>query len=467
MTEKRGTGTDYGQEKLKQRSEESSELNETIQAKKKVGFKKIAVIALVSAVGVGSLYPVFFGGNGTPKERTDEVVAIDSKGTLIENGDSAKATADKQADDQAVAAQLAAEKSAAEKEAIKKAEAEKLAAEKKAKEEKERLDKADQERRDSEARAAAIAESEKAGKDHSETGNAIVAGGLSGAASGKSSDAVSGAVPAADDNASVPAVGNPNAESEAKLIELAAPASPSADTPPATQVVSTTTSKLPASDEKGIAAAVVNDPTVKATDEAKAQARDIVANSDQPKPFDASKFGLDEQPANAANEAGEPHNRIPQGYAPQQQQVSQLERLQRMQQLERNRKPNPGSVDVLKNYTGQSQEVEYGVQQQHTIFLYDDTFAAKVYLLPLEKGVKINAYLTDSQGWTVSQLPGNILRISRSANRSKWTDATDLFLIAGKRTYTLILQAVDQPVLRTDTLRFVEPKTASVKTAKK
>lgn len=85
-----------------------------------------------------------------------------------------------------------------------------------------------------------------------------------------------------------------------------------------------------------------------------------------------------------------------------------------------------------------------------------------MYLLPIGKNEKINAYLSDARGWEVNQLPGDILRIKRSPRESEWSDATDLFLVVGKRTYTIILQAVDQPQMRTDSLRYVDSSDLSI-----
>ena len=115
------------------------------------------------------------------------------------------------------------------------------------------------------------------------------------------------------------------------------------------------------------------------------------------------------------------------------------------------------SNNQLKNYVGEAKEAEYQMQDQNTVYLYSN-FAAKIYLLPLDKNDAVNAYLSDPKGWEVKLLPGGIFRINRSDDKAKWTQATDLFIIAGKRTYTIILQGVGEPSIRTDSLRYHLPK---------
>ncbi|MEX9997022.1 hypothetical protein AB7W88_02975 [Providencia vermicola] len=105
------------------------------------------------------------------------------------------------------------------------------------------------------------------------------------------------------------------------------------------------------------------------------------------------------------------------------------------------------------NYTGSALKVEYKAQQQDTVYLYS-TFAAKIFLLPTDKGENISAYLSDEKGWQLKLLPGGILRVQRSDNKATWSQATDLFIVAGKRTYSLILQGVGEPGQRTDSLRY-------------
>ncbi|MER3364783.1 hypothetical protein ABQD47_09185 [Providencia rettgeri] len=106
------------------------------------------------------------------------------------------------------------------------------------------------------------------------------------------------------------------------------------------------------------------------------------------------------------------------------------------------------------NYTGSALKVEYKAQQQDTVYLYS-TFAAKIFLLPTDKGENISAYLSDEKGWQLKLLPGGILRVQRSENKASWSQATDLFIVAGKRTYSLILQGVGEPGQRTDSLRYI------------
>ncbi len=105
------------------------------------------------------------------------------------------------------------------------------------------------------------------------------------------------------------------------------------------------------------------------------------------------------------------------------------------------------------DYSGHFKSVEYNSQGQNTVFVYS-TFSSKVFLLP-SKG-KVNVYLSDTKGWSVSLLPGNILRVQRSENKGAWSQATDLFVLNGDNSYSLILQAVGDPDKRTDSLKFTK-----------
>ncbi|RDT33690.1 hypothetical protein DXF86_25405 [Citrobacter freundii] len=227
-------------------------------------------------------------------------------------------------------------------------------------------------------------------------------------------------------------------DAEHRLLDNAAPLNPTTEIVSAEKVQEHATGQLPPEDVKGIADAVIHDPTVKATDEAKK----VSQNGTEIQQFDAGKFGIGADSSSAVI-----------------QQPRSNQHLQPIQKVVEDTEQSSGlnSDDILKSYTGQSSEVSYHSQSQNTVYVYG-SFAAKVYLLPLGKNEKINAYLSDPKGWEVSQLPGDILRIKRSINKSEWSDATDLFLVAGKRTYTLILQGVDQPKLRTDSLRYIDPK---------
>ncbi|WP_338615047.1 hypothetical protein ACLI07_23115 (plasmid) [Providencia huaxiensis] len=260
---------------------------------------------------------------------------------------------------------------------------------------------------------------------------------------------------------------------EQMLMDMAAPTNPSVEIVPAEKIVSDAhkgspvpqpiaqnvsdgsagiSDKLAPEDVQGIKNAVNHDPTVNNANQPANEANAAEANA-APKfrTFEPSKFGIDNVAA--------PQHVIAQPSA-------QPATLPQYAATNNAPSDSQNSDDVIKNYTGQSEEVTYQVQSQNTVYVYG-SFAAKVYLLPVGKNEKVNAYLSDSKGWQISQLPGDILRIQRSANKSDWSDATDLFLVAGKRTYTLILQAVDQPKLRTDSLRYMEPKTQPAHTGKK
>ena len=412
MTEKRGTGTEYGQDKLKDRADNYDLAADEKKPKSKL---KLIGVLIIAIIGAGALYPVLFGGSKTPAEKTEEVVALNSDGVSVEdseatkpvvaNADTDKAAADKAATDKAATDKAAADKAAADKAAADKAAAYKAAADKAA------ADKA----------AADKAAADKAAADK----------------------AAADKVAAVDTSENISGVD----EAEQHLLDNAAPANLSTEIVPAEKVQQRVTGQLPPEDVKGIADAVIHDPTVKATDEAKKVSQ---AGTEIEK-FDAAKFGIGTNTVSPSVQ----QSRSVQHLLPVQQEVENTEQSSDI-----------SSDDMLKSYTGQSSEVPYYSQSQNTVYVYG-SFAAKVYLLPIGKSEKINAYLSDSKGWEVSQLPGDILRIKRSYNKSDWSDATDLFLVAGKRTYTLILQGVDEPKLRTDSLRYIESKAIPVTKAGK
>ncbi|HHU4377035.1 histone H1-like repetitive region-containing protein [Citrobacter youngae] len=406
MTEKRGTGTEYGQDKLKDRADN---YDLTADEKKPRSKLKLLGVLIVAIIGVGALYPVVFGGNKTPAEKTEEVIALNSDGLSVGENETTnqKDAADKDAADKAAADKAAADKAAADKAAADKAAADKAAADKAA------ADKA----------AADKAAADKAAADKAVADKA--------AADKAAADKAAADKAAADKTDSY-------TDAEHRLLDNAAPLNPTTEIVSAEKVQEHATGQLPPEDVKGIADAVIHDPTVKATDEAKK----VSQNGTKIQQFDAGKFGIGADSSSAVI-----------------QQPRSNQHLQPVQKVVEDTEQSSGlnSDDILKSYTGQSSEVSYHSQSQNTVYVYG-SFAAKVYLLPLGKNEKINAYLSDPKGWEVSQLPGDILRIKRSINKSEWSDATDLFLVAGKRTYTLILQGVDQPKLRTDSLRYIDPK---------
>ncbi|WP_268064405.1 hypothetical protein [Citrobacter sp. R1] len=376
MTEKRGTGTEYGQDKLKDRADNYDLAADEKKPRAKL---KLLGVLIVAIIGVGALYPVLFGGSKTPAEKTEEVIALNSDGLPVGENETTnqKDAADKAAADKAAADKAAADKAAADKAAADKAAADKAAADK---------------------AAADKAAADKAAADKTDS----------------------------------------YTDAEHRLLDNAAPLNPTTEIVSAEKVQEHATGQLPPEDVKGIADAVIHDPTVKATDEAKK----VSQNGTEIQQFDAGKFGIGADSSSAVI-----------------QQPRSNQHLQPIQKVVEDKEQSSGlnSDDILKSYTGQSSEVSYHSQSQNTVYVYG-SFAAKVYLLPLGKNEKINAYLSDPKGWEVSQLPGDILRIKRSINKSEWSEATDLFLVAGKRTYTLILQGVDQPKLRTDSLRYIDPK---------
>ncbi|HCL6479231.1 TPA: histone H1-like repetitive region-containing protein [Klebsiella pneumoniae] len=396
MTEKRGTGTEYGQDKLKDRADNYDLAADEKKPRAKL---KLLGVLIVAIIGVGALYPVLFGGSKTPAEKTEEVIALNSDGLPVGENETTnqkdavdKAAADKAAADKAAADKAAADKAAADKAAADKAAADKAAADKAA------ADKAAADKAAADKAAADKAAADKAAADKTDS----------------------------------------YTDAEHRLLDNAAPLNPTTEIVSAEKVQEHATGQLPPEDVKGIADAVIHDPTVKATDEAKK----VSQNGTEIQQFDAGKFGIGADSSSAVI-----------------QQPRSNQHLQPIQKVVEDKEQSSGlnSDDILKSYTGQSSEVSYHSQSQNTVYVYG-SFAAKVYLLPLGKNEKINAYLSDPKGWEVSQLPGDILRIKRSINKSEWSEATDLFLVAGKRTYTLILQGVDQPKLRTDSLRYIDPK---------
>ncbi|HHS8915313.1 TPA: histone H1-like repetitive region-containing protein [Escherichia coli] len=396
MTEKRGTGTEYGQDKLKDRADNYDLAADEKKPRAKL---KLLGVLIVAIIGVGALYPVLFGGSKTPAEKTEEVIALNSDGLPVGENETTnqKDAADKSAADKAAADKAAADKAAADKAAADKAAADKAAADKAA------ADKAAADKAAADKAAADKAAADKAAADKA----------------------------AADKTDSY-------TDAEHRLLDNAAPLNPTTEIVSAEKVQEHATGQLPPEDVKGIADAVIHDPTVKATDEAKK----VSQNGTEIQQFDAGKFGIGADSSSAVI-----------------QQPRSNQHQQPIQKVVEDKEQSSGlnSDDILKSYTGQSSEVSYHSQSQNTVYVYG-SFAAKVYLLPLGKNEKINAYLSDPKGWEVSQLPGDILRIKRSINKSEWSEATDLFLVAGKRTYTLILQGVDQPKLRTDSLRYIDPK---------
>ncbi|HHG6930771.1 TPA: hypothetical protein ACPXRA_002642 [Klebsiella pneumoniae] len=391
MTEKRGTGTEYGQDKLKDRADNYDLAADEKKPRAKL---KLLGVLIVAIIGVGALYPVLFGGSKTPAEKTEEVIALNSDGLPVGENETTnqKDAADKAAADKAAADKAAADKAAADKAAADKAAADKAAADKAA------ADKAAADKAAADKAAADKAAADKAAADKTDS----------------------------------------YTDAEHRLLDNAAPLNPTTEIVSAEKVQEHATGQLPPEDVKGIADAVIHDPTVKATDEAKK----VSQNGTEIQQFDAGKFGIGADSSSAVI-----------------QQPRSNQHQQPIQKVVEDKEQSSGlnSDDILKSYTGQSSEVSYHSQSQNTVYVYG-SFAAKVYLLPLGKNEKINAYLSDPKGWEVSQLPGDILRIKRSINKSEWSEATDLFLVAGKRTYTLILQGVDQPKLRTDSLRYIDPK---------
>lgn len=413
MTEKRGTGSEYGQEKLKERANNADAALD--EKKPKTKLKPLGFL-IIAVLGVGALYPVVFNANKTPAEKTAEVTALNADGVSVNDDkttDVAPAVSDDTPPDEK-------DHATADTTGL------------------------DVDGNDTAVKTdlpeVASADIPAPDKPSSNTEALSTNAGIAGIPATEKDTAETSAAKYE------PAKGVAETESaEQHLLSLSAPSDPTTEIEPAGKItkVAEASGALPPADVKGIADAVIHDPSVTATDEAKK----VAQNNIDSRSFDPSKFGID-KPAENIAPATQPQHL---------QSVTQTQPAIQPQpvKLIPANLAEPGSDDVLRSYTGQSSETDYHSQSQNTIYVYG-TFAAKVYLLPLDKNEKVNAYLSDGKGWEVSQLPGNILRIKRAANRSDWSEATDLFLVAGKRTYTLILQAVDEPKLRTDTLRYVD-----------
>ena len=412
MTEKRGTGSEYGQEKLKERANNADAALD--EKKPKTKLKPLGFL-IIAVLGVGALYPVVFNANKTPAEKTAEVTALNADGVSVNDDkttDVTPAVSDDTPPDEKDHAADSTGLAVDGNDSVVKSE------------------------------LPEVASADIPAPDKPSSNTAAL-----------STDAGIASIPAIEKDTaetsaakSEPAKGVAETESaEQHLLSLSAPSDPSTDIEPAGKIAKDAgaSGALPPEDVKGIADAVIHDPSVKATDEAK----QVAQNNVDSRSFDPSKFGIDKPAVNTAPATSPQHL----------QSVTQAQPAIQPQpvKLTPASLAEPGSDDMLRSYTGLSSETDYHSQSQNTIYVYG-TFAAKVYLLPLDKNEKVNAYLSDGKGWEVSQLPGNILRIKRAANRSDWSEATDLFLVAGKRTYTLILQAVDEPKLRTDTLRYVD-----------
>lgn len=237
-----------------------------------------------------------------------------------------------------------------------------------------------------------------------------------------------------DKSDGIPAISAESAEQQ--LLDNAAPMAPSIDIIPAEQIAQ----NKPSPEGSPISAsAEIPAPTVATGETNVAQA------VPQTEPYDPTKFGID-----SADLGPQPQIQQPQPPV--------------IVSVEKSDDSKDG--DTLRNYTGQITDTVYKDRSQNTIYVYGN-LTTKVFLLPLGENEAINAFLSDSKGWQVSQTPGSILRISRAGDKANWSNVTDLFLVTDKHTYSLILHAVDDPKLRTDSLRYIDPKVDSAKSATK
>ncbi|WP_387489227.1 hypothetical protein [Photorhabdus sp. RM96S] len=244
--------------------------------------------------------------------------------------------------------------------------------------------------------------------------------------------------PVSADDANTVKPGYTDGSEEAITINTPTPVT---DVVPSNEVVKSTTQSKSES--------TVSTGSVRPADNSKTESGVVTSN----KPagghnYDLAKFGITEDSQATVKPDVKPANQMPE--LP----------FRRAESLH---KPLYGQMqDMLTgadlNYTGKSVKVEYNQQQQNTVYVYS-TFATKIFLLPLGINDNVNAYLSDENGWKLSMLPNNIIRVHRAENKGSWSQATDLFIVAGDRTYSLILQAVGDPEKRTDTLRFFTPET--------
>ncbi|ELI9034773.1 hypothetical protein ACWQEN_002853 [Morganella morganii] len=206
------------------------------------------------------------------------------------------------------------------------------------------------------------------------------------------------------------------------------------------------------------------------TEEIVKEAQAVTETASEKREYDPAKFGITEEKPQGADVAPvaesvpEPTKTVPApAVTPAPVPAPEPIRLERVELPAKNQFAQTQDMTGSDlNYTGSALKVEYKSQQQDTVYLYS-TFAAKIFLLPTNKGEDISAYLSDEKGWQLKLLPGGILRVQRSDNKATWSQATDLFIVAGKRTYSLILQGVGEPSLRTDSLRYTsaEPELKS------
>lgn len=462
MTEKRGTGIDYGQDKLKDRSESlGSEV--TTNGKKPKSKVKLLAIVIIAVIGAGSLYPVLFNGKKLPTEKAGEVVVVTPDGTPAQT-----LTDDLPDADKPVAKKSDANIAAADKATLDKAADEHAVPPPLVQPTEKPADTTDSSSVTGEA--TEVAAPEKPSVDVPKASEVVRPQISVQVAASPGSDKTSAdnvradktTLSSQDSSALIHAAehpvitGNgssvPTEDPAMKLIDVAAPVDPSEVNSKPADTASPQVSVQPVPSVAQAHAPVivpvpVSETTVVASHE------NITAAQPASKPafssFDASKFGM-ERVAQTAPTQNQPNT-----VQSPDNQVIQVN-------------DNPAALNepgIIKNYKGQASVVPYELQSQNTVYVYGN-FSAKVYLLPIAKNEKIRSYLADSKGWEVTLLPDNIIRINRSPNKAAWTDATDLFLISGKRTYTIILQAVGEPQQRTDTLRYFEQK-ASDKSSRK
>ncbi|WP_434526456.1 hypothetical protein [Photorhabdus asymbiotica] len=407
MTEKRGTGAEYWQEKLRERSGQSEVNTDKNHDNKKVTTKKMLGIIIAAILAGGMIGTIMLTGDKTPNQKIDDaVIELNKYGV---NVDDVPNLHNEQATQPSITDGLNASVSI------------------------------DQDKKTSadEPASASTNANEKA-EDNSEsqlvrpeekTNNANVDENLQ----IKPSDASVSA-----NDASTVKPGYTDGSEETITTNTTTPVTNVI--PPNEVVKSTIQPKSEPTESTG---------GLRLSDNSKTESGAAASNGPtRGHNYDPSKFGIIEAPQAITKPNVKPTEQIP------------VLSFQRTESLP---KPFYGQMqDKLTgadlNYTGKSVKVEYNQQQQNTVYIYS-TFAAKLFLLPLDKNDSVNAYLSDENGWTLSMLPGNIIRVQRAKNKGSWSQATDLFIVAGDRTYSLILQAVGDPEKRTDTLRFFTPET--------
>ncbi|EYU15084.1 hypothetical protein BA1DRAFT_02354 [Photorhabdus aegyptia] len=406
-TEKRETGTEYGQEKLRERSAQSEVNTDENSGNKKVATKKMPGI-IIAAILAGSVTgTIMLTGDKTPNQQVNDAVIELNKDGI--NVDDVPDLHNEQATPLSIADDLNASVSTDQGKGVPVDEPNSASAN-------------ENEKTEGNFESQLVEPEEKTNNANVDENWQI-----------KPSD-----TPVSADDANTVKPGYTDGSEEAITINTPTPVT---DVVPSNEVVKSTTQSKSES--------TVSTGSIRPSDNSKTESGTVASNKPAGRlNYDLAKFGITEDSQATIKLDIKPANQTPE--LP-------------FRRTEFLHKPLYGQMqDMLTgadlNYTGKSVKVEYNQQQQNTVYVYS-TFAAKIFLLPLGRNDNVNAYLSDENGWKLSMLPNNIIRVHRAENKGSWSQATDLFIVAGDRTYSLILQAVGDPEKRTDILRFFTPET--------